>query len=332
MILVTGGTGLVGANLLLECAKEKEKLRALYRRTEQRDAVHSFFLQTAPNQPDLFDAIEWIKADITDLYALEKAFHGITQVYHCAAKVSFAAFHFSKLAKTNIEGTANVVNFALKYNVKKLVYVSSIAAIGAEATKPWVTEDDSWDPNQDHTGYAHSKYGGELEVWRAGQEGLPVVIVNPGLIIGGFFWTRSSSSLFSMVKKGLRFYPTGNTAIVAIEDVVKCLRILMQNKVSNERYILVSENLKTKTLLTQMALALGTKPPYLPLKKGLLITAYWLEKIVGLFRFRNVFLSRAFIQTLGNSQSYSGDKAKSLLGNYTPLQSALEKIVKAYHF
>ncbi len=88
-----------------------------------------------------------------------------------------------------------------------------------------------------------------------------------------------------MVKKGLRFYPTGNTAVVAIEDVVKCLRILMQNKVSNERYILVSENLKTKSLLTQMALALGTKPPYLPLKKELLINAYWIEKIVGIFSF-----------------------------------------------
>ena len=332
MILVTGGTGLVGANLLLECAKDKEKLRALYRRVEQREVVKLFFLQTEPNQPDLFDTIEWIKADITDLYALEKAFFGITKVYHCAAKVSFAAFHYAKLEKTNIEGTSNLVNLALKYKVKKLVYVSSIAAIGTETSVPLVKEDDSWNPNLDHTGYAHSKYGGELEVWRAGQEGLPIVIVNPGLILGGFFWARSSSSIFSLVKNGIRFYPTGNTAVVAINDVVKCMRILMTKKIINERFILVSENLTTKALLTQMALAVGAKPPYLPLKKELLNFALWLEKIIGFLGLRKVFLSSAFIQTLNNSQSYSGEKAKLLLGSYTPLQSALEKIAKEYQF
>ena len=180
MILVTGGTGMVGAHLLLACVKNNFPVRALYRSASRLQEVADFFSHNFPDQPTYFEQIQWHQTDLNDIVNLEKAFDNIDQIYHCAAKVSFASYHSEKLIKTNREGTANLVNLAVKYKVKKMAYVSSIAALGVEPTVKKVNEDFSWNPSLLHTPYAYSKYGAELEVWRGSQEGLEVVIVNPG--------------------------------------------------------------------------------------------------------------------------------------------------------
>ena len=332
MILVTGGTGLVGANLLLELVKKKKKLRAIYRSDEQIQKVKQFFTYKEPGESHLFKQIEWVRSDLNDLFTLELAFDQITHVYHCAAKVSFADFHNEKMFKTNVEGTANIVNLALKHQVKKLVYVSSIAALGADKNKDWVNEEESWDSGKEHTGYARSKYGAELEIWRGAQEGLPVVIVNPGVVLGGFFWDRSSSTLFSKVAKGLRFYPTGMTGVVDVNDVVKCLLLLMGSTLQNERFILVAENLKMKELLTKMATELGNPPPSIALSKGGLTTLYFIEKLISFLGLRKPFLSRAFIESLCGNQKFDGTKISQFGFSYTPLDQTIKSIAKQYHF
>ena len=121
MILITGGTGLVGAHLILECLIKNLKIRAIYRSQEKLNEIELFFDKYASKKDkNHFQRIEWIKTNLNDIIGLDNAFNGIDQVYHCAAKVSLANFHKEKLFKTNIEGTANIVNLCIKHKVKNL--------------------------------------------------------------------------------------------------------------------------------------------------------------------------------------------------------------------
>jgi len=331
MILVSGATGMVGSHVLFACAQKNLPLIALYRREESVQKIEQLFKTLAPKHPEYFSRIRWEQVELNDIIGLDSLFKHVKQVYHCAAKISFAQFQQEKLNKTNIEGTANMVNLALKYQVDKFAYVSSIAALGVEQTIPLVNEDHHWNSDQNHTTYAHSKYGAELEVWRASQEGLNVVIVNPGLILGSHFWERSSGTLIRRIAKGLRFYPIGSVGIVALEDVVNPLILLMESNIKNERFILVSENLKYKDLLGKIAKSLNKKPPKFPLTKGLLYTLYVLDKILYALGIKKSFLSQAFVQSLCSHQKYDGSKIeKKLAFSYQDTKITLEKISKDY--
>jgi len=197
MILVTGGTGLVGAHLLYQLALTNDKIRAIHRKNSNLKAVENVFSYYTNDYKKQFKKIEWIEADIIDVSSLEKAFKNITYVYHCAAIVSFDKKDYQQMRKVNIEGTANIVNFSLAHNIQKFCFVSSIATIEKKAHLPssqreettqLIDETDEWNTETNNYGYAITKYGAEMEVWRATQEGLDVVIVNPGVILGSGFW------------------------------------------------------------------------------------------------------------------------------------------------
>ncbi|MEK9614200.1 MAG: NAD-dependent epimerase/dehydratase family protein [Flavobacteriaceae bacterium] len=331
MILVTGGTGMLGAYLLHSLSKKKHQVIATYRRIESLQKVKELFDILTPQYPEYFESIIWKQASINDVDALGRAFEGVKYVYHCAAKVSLAEFHFDKLAKSNVEGTANVVNAAIKNKVKKFAYVSSIAAISAETQVKTIDETHSWNHSKDHTGYAHSKYGAELEVWRASQEGLDVVIVNPGVILGSFFWKRSSGMLIQRIANGLNFYPTGAVSVVGLSDVIKVLIQLMESSIKNERFILVSDNLSQKELTQKIARHLSKKPPVYPLSKGLLGFLFIIEKTISLFGLRKNFISIPLIESLCNTQKYEGSKITEYLDfQYSKLDDVLKKIGQDY--
>ncbi|MBT7653902.1 MAG: NAD-dependent epimerase/dehydratase family protein [Flavobacteriaceae bacterium] len=331
MILVTGGTGIVGAHLLLKCVKQNSKVVATYRREEGLKKIKTLFEKQSPDYLKYFKTIEWIKAPLNDLTLLNNAFKNIDYVYHCAAKVTLADSNAEKLMKSNAEGTANIVNASIKHKIKKLVYVSSIAAIGAEKYITTVDEDSSWNSDQNHTAYAYSKYGAELEVWRGSQEGLNVVIVNPGIILAGELWERSTASLFRDVAKGIRFYPTGSAAVVAVEDVVNVLMKLMKSDVLNERFILVAENISQKELLSKIATSIGIKPPNIPLRKWFLYCAFVFEKILKIIGIRKNFLSIALIETLTSNQKYEGSKICGAINfHYTNIDETIKRIGTSY--
>src|SRR5690606_26945411 len=191
MILVTGGTGLVGAHLLYFLLNNGQKVKAIHRKSSDLNAVLQVFGYYTSEAKKLFNNIEWVEANLNDIPALTKAFQGVEYVYHAGAYVSFDPKNFSKLQKSNIEGTANVVNLCLEFGVKKLCHVSSIAAIGKSESEP-IHEEMPWNPDDDNNVYAISKYGAEMEVWRGTQEGLDAVVVNPGVIIGSGFWNKGT--------------------------------------------------------------------------------------------------------------------------------------------
>ncbi|MFV5694497.1 NAD-dependent epimerase/dehydratase family protein [Flavobacterium sp. LB3P122] len=303
MILVTGGTGLVGAHLLLHLMESRrlgsEKVRAIYRNAKSIEKTKNLF--NLYKKPNLFDAIEWIQADITEVPALEKAFVGIDSVYHCAALISFDPKDEDLIRKTNIEGTANIVNFCVAKAIKKLCYMSSIAALGDLAShEKIITEETEWNPEKPHSDYAISKYGAEMEIWRGQQEGLQVIILNPGVIIGPGFWEQGSGQLFMKVKKGMSFYTLGSSGFVAVTDVVQIATQLMQSEIHNERFTLIAKNIIFRDILNSIADALLVKRPAIH-AKPLFMEIFW--KIDWILS--NIFMQKRQLTSAVAKASYS---------------------------
>ena len=184
MILVTGGSGLVGSELISQLLALGNKIKAIYNST-RLTISHQNLIP--------------VKCDILDTAALEEAMQGVTQLYHCAAMVSFSAKNKDQLLKINIEGTANVVNAALDAGVTKMVHVSSVSALGRIRENETVTEEMNWTEESSNSVYGKSKYLGEMEVWRGIGEGLQAVVVNPSLILGSGDWNKGSSEIFRSV-------------------------------------------------------------------------------------------------------------------------------------
>ena len=219
MILVTGGTGLVGAHLLYDLTSSGKKVRAIKRTSSDISVVKKVFSYYSADSENLLKNIEWVNAELSDVYSLLDAMEGVQEIYHCAAMVSFEKKKEEEMMKINIEGTANMVNAALAKSVSKFCHVSSIAALGRDEKGGFISEETFWKSSPDNSNYSISKYGAEREVWRAAEEGLNVVIVNPSLIIGGGNWTQSSSNMFSKGYKGIKYYSSGENGFIDVRDV-----------------------------------------------------------------------------------------------------------------
>jgi dihydroflavonol-4-reductase len=307
MILVTGATGLVGSHLLVKLLQEENEVKALYRNEKNIEAVKNVFKYK--NAIDLFEKIIWVKGDITDIPSLNAAFENITHVYHCAALISFDPNDEELLRKTNIEGTANVVNCCIDFGIKKICHVSSIAALGDTKENEYlITEETEWNPEKLHGDYAISKFGAETEVWRAQQEGVKVVIVNPGVIFGYGFPNQGSGLIIEKVKKGLLFYTKGKTGIIAIEDVINCMSLLMNSNVNGERFTLVSENVNFNSLLTMVAKGLNVKPPSIYANKWLTSLGWRVDWLSSKIFFRKRKFTRATSVSSHSIDTYENTK------------------------
>lgn len=312
MILVTGGTGLVGAHLLLHLAENETAVRAIYRSPKGIEKTKSLF--KLYQKEHLFPNIEWLQADIIDIPSLETAFKNIDYVYHCAGLISYDPNDENELRKINIEGTANIVNFCIAYPIKKLCHVSSIAALGDLAShESEITEATEWNPESPHSDYAISKYGAEMEIWRSQQEGLNVVIVNPGVIFGAGFWNQGSGKFFSSIKKGFPFYTNGSTGYVGVTDVVKIMIRLMKSDIVGERFTLVSENLTFKNVIFKIAENLRTKKPGIEAKPWMTSLAWRLDWFIATFFRTKRRLSKYSANAMHSSDFISNAKIKNAL-------------------
>jgi dihydroflavonol-4-reductase len=312
MVLVTGGTGLVGAHLLIHLAEKGENVRAIYRNLDSTEKTKSLFLLY--KKEALYETIQWIQGDILDIPSLENAFQGIDYVYHCSALISFDPKEEDLVRKTNIEGTANIVNFCLAYNIKKLCHVSSISALGDLAAHESITtEETEWNPEKPHSDYAISKYGAEMEVWRGQQEGLEVIILNPGIIIGPGFWNQGSGELFTKVKNGLPFYTKGSTGFVAVSDVVTILYELMKSTIHGERFTVISQNVTFQNLLFTIADALKVKRPKYHAKPYLMNILWKLDWAASTIFGQKRQLSKASARSSYSNSLFSNAKIKNAL-------------------
>jgi dihydroflavonol-4-reductase len=315
MILLTGGTGLVGSHLLYELTLEGINVRALKRKGSRIDIVEKIFEWYNPeNYKHQFNLIEWVDGDLSDIFSLRDALQGVKNVYHCAAVVSFVPSERPKMLKINIDGTANLVNACLLENVDKLCHCSSIAAVGRPDKGTWVDESLIWKTSRKNSYYSISKFGAEREVWRGSEEGMKVVIVNPSVIIGPGDPHRSSARLFTTVKDGLRFYSSGSTGFVDARDVAKAMKQLTESEIHDERYILNSENISYKKLFEIFARYARVKPPFFKAGRTLSEIAWRLEKIRSLVTGSNPLITKETARSANSRYEFSNEKIISELG------------------
>lgn len=315
MIFVTGGTGLVGAHLLYELTFAGKKVKALKRETSNLQQVLKTFSYYSGKPNELFDQIEWVNGDILDYFGLEKLLEGITEIYHCAAIVSFDPKERKRMITNNVEGTANLVNAALENGVRKFCHVSSVAALGKLDEQHFITEETNWVPSKKISGYSESKFFSETEVWRGIEEGLDSVIVNPSIILGPANWDTGSAKMFKTVWNGMKFYTRGVTGFVDVRDVVKAMILLMdeQNfeKAKNQRFILSSENLSYETVFSLIAGALGKSRPKYD-ASGFIMELVWrVFWLISLFTGKSPLVTRETAVNSNLKRNYDGNKIKA---------------------
>ena len=330
MILVTGGTGLVGSHLLFELSKSQQNVRAIYRTKKTIEKVKTIFSYYTDSIDAHFDRIEWVEADLNDIPKLTEAFEGVKQVYHCAALISFDPSDYYKLREINISGTANIVNLCIINAIEKLCYVSSVATMGYDPLK--ITEETAWNSENEQSVYAITKYEAEMEVWRGIQEGVPSVIVNPGVILGPGFFDSGSGGLFKRVHKGLRYATQGVAGYVGVVDAIKSMVLLMNSDCKNERYIIVAENLSSLDFTTLISNAFKLAPPKKIAPKWMLSFAWrldWLKhKLTGGKRHFTKNLSK----TLRTKSYYSSDKFLETKTDFkfTPISRVVSEVCHVF--
>jgi len=330
MVLVTGGTGLVGSHLLFHLLNKGSSVRAIHRKNSDIQSVKEIFSYYKENPEALFNKIQWIEADINDIPALECAFEDVNFVYHCAALISFDPNDFNSLQNINKKGTENIVNLCIDKNIKKLCYVSSIAAIGKSITGELVNEENEWNDSFTNA-YAASKHFAEMEVWRGAQEGLSMVIVNPGIIVGPGYWESGSGVLFKTVAKGMRYYFPGGTGFIAVGDVVNIMVQLMESPVKNERFIAVSENLSYKSIIETISLGFNRPSPKVGLKFWQLEFFRRMDWVLNVFIAKKRKLTKQGLRSLRHPQVYDNLKVQEELNiEYEPIQTCVAYACKKY--
>ena len=318
MILVTGATGFLGAELTRQLITRGYSVRCTKR---ENSNIPDILLPLSGN-------IEWVNADILDLANLEQAFDRIQQVYHCAAMVSFSRKNEDLLNDINVEGTANIVNLCLERNIR-LVHVSSVAAIGNPKPNEAASEKNVWDAYDKNGVYAVSKYRGEMEVWRGIEEGLNAVIVNPSVIIGENIGKSGSGQIFNLVSKGLKYYTNGKIGLVDVKDVARAMIALMESDVRGERYIVNAENYTYQRFFHEILVANEMQIKQKEIAKWKLILAAKVSVIGDMLLSNSTGLSADVVTAAYNQTVYSNQKIVDALDfEFEPISESIVNTVR----
>ena len=324
MVLVTGASGFVGAHLARTLSEQGATVRALYNRTAPTAEMQSW------------RGVLWVQTNLLDGYAVAEVMEGITEVYHCAAIVSFSPARRDETIHVNSETTCNVVNAALDAGVRKLIHFSSVAALGRDGTAKEITEEAQWEESRLNSAYALGKYAAEMEVWRGIGEGLDAVIINPGIILGepliAAGWHDGAPRLMQTAWEEFPFYTDGLTAFVDVKDVVRAAIALMHSDISAERFILSAGNIPFRTVFTKMAESLGRKPPRRHAGK-LATGAVWRwSALKSAVSGQPPLITKETARNAQLQTFYNGSKiAQALSGfNYTSLDATIRRMAAAY--
>lgn len=318
MVLVTGGSGLLGRELIRQLVTSGKKVRAIYNKTPLPQITRGL--------------AELVQCDILDVVGLENAMEGIEQVYHCAAVVTFNPKRKREMFKINIEGTANIVNAAIDAGVKKLLQVSSVAALGRIRENVAINETMNWTEQTSNSRYGQSKYLGELEVWRGIGEGLDAVIVNPAVILGAGDWEGGSSQLFRSAFDEFAWYSDGVTGFVDVRDVVKAMIMLMDSDISAERFIVSAENRTYRDVFNLMAEAFNKKPPYKKVTPLLAQLVWRMEAIRSRFNGKEPLVTKETALTALTKATFDNSKLKKFLPgfSYRPIEETIADTCHAF--
>jgi len=324
MILVTGGSGFLGAHLLVQLAAMDVKIVATKRVTTNLDYVKRVFEKE--NALLHYPKIEWKNVDLFDVYDTEDALKGMEEIYHCASEVSFDPRHHERMIKNNVTITANLVNASLTCGIKKFMFVSSIAALGRSSQEEVIDESRIWKNDPVNSKYGLSKYKSEMEVWRGYEEGLNVIVVNPAVILGYCPWNEGTGKMFSKVQEGLKYYTNGYTGWVDVKDVATCMVQLMQKNKVGERYILSSETKPFRWVFDEIATNLN-KPKAknavnIKLAGWVVLLESWRSKLIG----KSPMITKETLRNATLRCDYVNEKVKKELSfTFKPVQESVQE-------
>ena len=317
MIFVTGGTGLVGSHLLFNLLDSGKKVRVLKRPTSNLKWIKKVFSYYSDHPDHLFDQIEWVEGDILDYHSLEDLLSGTTEIYHCAAMVSFHANDHDSMLNNNVKGTANLINAAIHNQVKKFCHISSIAALGKTQDGSEINEETYWTPSKQKSGYSLSKFFSEMEVWRGIEEGLEAVIVNPSIILGPGNWDIGSPKLFQAIGKGLKYYTKGETGFVDVRDVALAMTNLMEDSnfqsTKNQRFILNAGNMSYQDFFNKIADALQKPRPKTFASDLILQSAWRAARLASFFSGKRPMITKEAISGSNKITHYNGEKIQKTI-------------------
>ncbi len=256
--------------------------------------------------------LSWMPCDLLDVFAVAEAMERVTQVYHCAAIVSFDPAKSDRMIRENVAGTAHLVNAALEAGVQRLVHVSSVAALGraaaANGAPGLITEETHWEEHKSNSPYAESKYLAEMEVWRAMAEGLNAVILNPGIILGEGDWSKGSARLAQIVYDEFPWFTRGVNSWVDVKDVATAMVRLMDSSICEERFIISAGNFSYKEIFTTLAKAMGRKPPFKEASPWMSEIVWRAEVLKSRLAGKEITISKASARTAQSQYLYNNQK------------------------
>ncbi|NNE29345.1 MAG: NAD-dependent epimerase/dehydratase family protein [Saprospiraceae bacterium] len=314
-ILVTGATGFLGSHLLRRLVnREAGQIIALRRSDSSMELVK-----------DVAEKVDWQVSDILDQDGLFEACKNIDEIYHCAAIVSYHPALQQEMKKVNVEGTALLVNMALAQGVKRILHVSSIAALGRVLGTKEVDENAKWAETKFVSHYGRTKHKAELEVWRGQAEGLSTIMINPSVILGPGNWDQGPPRFFKRIFEGQKFYPIGGTGFVDVRDVAEIAILAMESGLEGERIIVNAENLSFKNFFGSMASALGVNPPKTEATPFMANLAWRTEAIKARLFGGQPLLTRETAKTAMSTFLFDNQKSRSLFHfSYRPVQQTIE--------
>lgn len=331
MILITGATGMIGAHIAYALTSQGKHVRALKRAAATTADTEKIFRFYATNAEELLSRIEWLEGDVLDLYSLEDALEGVDHVYHAAAVVSFVPGERDYMLKVNAEGTANVINTAMQCGVKKFCHISSVAALGRTIDLKNISEETWWKNDPANSWYAISKYNAEREAWRATEEGMNVVIVNPAVVIGPGNAQRSSNAIFALARKGFSWYTRGSGGFVDARDVADACVKLMQSEIANERFVLNAKNLSYREFADLLLKRFGHKPVSRELGSFMLGFMWRLEKFTARFTGKTPRITKESAAAAGEAAGFAGDKITTAIDfKYRDIHTTLDEVSLYY--
>ena len=324
---VTGANGFLGVHIINHLLLDGYEVLAI-KRPNASLSEFEIVKKAYQNKGINYIHLQWFDCELYDTEGLSIAFDKVDYIIHLAGNISYLQRDLPKLLEINKEYTANVVNVALKSGVKKLLYCSSIAAISKTTDGSMVTENREWDDEIAHSNYGYTKFLGECEVWRAAEEGLPVVVINPGVILGIGDWTKGSNKLFKNAETNFPFYSQGVIGWVGVYDVAKVSIELCLSEVVNKRFLLISENLSYKQISDYMTSALSTKKPKIEIKGFLYKIAYAVfaaKEFLGI----GGMLSKETVRASVAKNCFDNSKIKKALNfEFMPMEDVVREAVE----
>ena len=285
-VIVTGATGFLGMHLIDELIRNNFEVIAVCRRLPEKSYSQ---------------AVTFYQGDIEDPYSLREAFIQASIVVHAAALVSADPTDNHQMYQTNVIGTRNVVDACLFSGVKRLIYVSSVAALIGDSAPEKISEPQPW--NGPLAGYGYTKYKGGMEVRRGEAEGLEVVFIHPSVIFGPGDADRSSGKILKLIRNGLPFAPRGVLNGVDARDVSELLVRMIKGEGTGKNFVVSGFSMNWKDFYESVLRGYGNSKRILIIPTQFAILFIWIyEKLSRLIRLRPLITVNAIkMATSGNS-------------------------------